>query len=376
MERREFLRNVSGAVVASALANGAAAQSSPATATRSAPLASGRPGAAGPNIIVLITDQTRGDVTKKAGYPLDTMPTADALATRGVDFSRAYCTTPACVPSRISMLTGRWPQAHRVRMNLQPKDAFFDKDMYQVARAQGYRTGLCGKNHTYLSAQDVDVFQDYSHEAGPKSPGASPDSGRFEEWLKHLDFNLATEPAPFPLETQFPYRIVSDAIAFMKGDAGRPFLLQVSIPEPHDPEQVPHPYWNMFPPDKLPERAVGPEAIPHLGDRAQWLDRLAKDGFPNTETLWRRYVSNYLGALRMVDDQIKRMLDFMQGHGLLENTIIVRIADHGDYLMEYGLARKGVGLSEALTHVPMSWTGPGIKPRPDSRNPPSSRSPM
>lgn len=364
MKRRDFLRGASSAVLASVVAGEAAAQATPSVAPAAAGQPAARSTAAGPNILLLITDQTRHGLTRKSGFPFDTMPTADALAARGVDFDRAYCTIPACVPSRISMLTGRWPQAHRVRMNLQAKEAFFDKDIYQVARGQGYRTGLCGKNHTYLSAQDVDVFHDYSHEKGPKSPGSSPDSGRFEQWLQGLDFNMALEPAPFPVETQLPYRIVSDAIDFMRTDAGRPFFVQVSFPEPHDPEQVPHPYWNMFPPEKLPERAVGPEAIPHLGYRAQWLDRLAKDGFPATEKQWRRYVSNYLGALRMVDDQIKRLLDFMQSAGLLDNTIVLRVADHGDYLMDYGLARKGVGLPEALTHIPMTWTGPGIKPQP------------
>lgn len=362
MKRREFLRNASSAAIASmvsgaALAAPVAQQPVPATAGASG----GKPG--GPNIILLISDQTRGGLTRKSGFPLDTMPTSDALAARGVDFARAYCTIPACTPSRISMLTGRWPQAHRVRMNLNPQDAFFDKDIYQVAREQGYRTGLCGKNHTYLKAKDVDVFRDYSHEGGPKE-GLTPQQAAFETWLKGLDFNVALEPAPFPLETQLPYRIVSDAIDFMRGGGDSPFFLQVSFPEPHDPEQVPAPYWDMFPPDKLPPRAAGPEVIPQLGYRAQWLDRLAKDGFPDTEKQWRRYVSNYLGALRMVDDQIKRMLDFMQGAGLLDNTIIVRVADHGDYLMDYGLARKGVGLPEDLTRIPMTWTGPGIQPKP------------
>src|SRR3546814_15780953 len=88
-----------------------------------------------------------------------------------------------------------------------------------------------------------------------------------------------------------------------------------------------------------------------LGYRANWLDRLQRAGFPDTEKVWRRYVSNYIGALRMIDDQVARMLDFMGKQGLLDNTIIVRVADHGDYLMEYGLARKGVGLPELLTHI-------------------------
>lgn len=247
MERREFLRASSSAVLASIMTAGAsAAQVASSPSARPSPSPRTRAGAVAPNIIILITDQTRAGLTKKSGFPLDTMPTADALAARGMDFARAYCTVPACVPSRISMLTGRWPQAHRVRMNLDAKDAYFAQDIYQVARAQDYRTGLCGKNHTYLAAPDVDVFHDYSHEGGPKEANTSHEIGPFEQWLKGLDFNLALEPAPFPLETQLPYRIVSDAIDFMRTDAAVPFCCRCRSPSPTIPNRYPIPIGTCF----------------------------------------------------------------------------------------------------------------------------------
>lgn len=345
--------SASAGILAAALAGGAAAQAQ----TRPA----GGASAARPNIIVLITDQYRAGLSKRWGYPLDTMPHEDRLAASGLDFRRGYVTTPACVPSRISMLTGRWSSAHRVRMNLDAKEAYFSKDMYQVAHEQGYRTALIGKNHTYLEPSNVDHWRAYGHE-GAMGPVADPRAAAFDNWLKTLDHNVAAEPAPFPVETQLPYRIVSDAIDYMKGADARPFLLQVSIPEPHDPEQVPKPYWNMFPPEKLPDRCAGPEALAKLGPRARWLYKLQQKTFPETDDNWRRYVSNYLGALRMIDDQIARLTAYLESSGLIENTIIVRLSDHGDYLMDYGLGRKGVGLPEDLCHVPMYWTGPGIKP--------------
>src|SRR3546814_623821 len=132
---------------------------------------------------------------------------------------------------------------------------------------QGYRTALCGKNHTYKTAQGVDFWREYGHNKGYKAPGASADVAKFEKWMDELDFNVALEPAPFPVETQLPYRIVSDAIGFMRTTRDQPFFMQVSIPEPHDPEQVPHPYWDMFPPDEIPERCAGREALEKLGDR-------------------------------------------------------------------------------------------------------------
>jgi len=109
------------------------------------------------NLILICCDALRADVGKAAGMQFDVCPTIDRLGAAGTRFSHAYCTTPLCVPSRISMLTGRWPDAHRVRMNLDAKDAIFTRDIYQVARDAGYVTGLTGKNHTYLTAGDVDT---------------------------------------------------------------------------------------------------------------------------------------------------------------------------------------------------------------------------
>ena len=86
-----------------------------------------------PNIIFIIADQRTFGLSKTTGFPLDTSPTLDHMQREGVGFEHNYCTTPLCVPSRTSMLTGRWPEAHHVRMNLQARDAFFEKDLYEVA---------------------------------------------------------------------------------------------------------------------------------------------------------------------------------------------------------------------------------------------------
>ncbi|MDE1177936.1 MAG: sulfatase-like hydrolase/transferase [Edaphobacter sp.] len=317
-----------------------------------------------PNLIIVIADQRHYGLSKANGYPLDTSPTLDSLQQEGIAFKKNYCTTPLCVPSRISMLTGRWPQAHHVRMNLDASDAFFSQDLYQVAKASGYRTALTGKNHTYLTKDRVDVWREFGHDSGYMAPDAATQSGAFEQWLKGLHFNVAMEASPYPLETQLPYRITSEALRFIDETGDDPFLLQVSFPEPHDPEQVPAPYWNMFPPESIPPRCAGPEALQHMGPRAQWEYRLQQDNFPATEEQWRRYVSNYLGALRMIDDQIKRLVEHLEKKSLSKKTLVVFTSDHGDYLMDYGLGRKGVGLYEDLSHTPQIWWGYGVKPTP------------
>jgi arylsulfatase A-like enzyme len=355
VKRRDFLRLASTGAIVTAL--GTATGATPATAETAKPT----PPTGSPNIIWIIDDQHSAGLTKRSGYKFDTMPTLDRLAADGVDFRRAYCTAPLCTPSRTSMVTGRWACAHRVRNNYLTNNVVYEKDVFDVAAAQGYMTGLVGKNHTYVTLKKVDFWREYSHVDGDKTNGDRGQNERYEQWLKKLHFNVADEVTPFPVETQFPYRIVSDAIEFIDKAGSRPFFLEVSIPEPHDPEQVPAPYWDMFPPDQIPERDADLSTLKKLGYRAEWLHELEMFGFPETEKLWRRYVSNYLGALRMIDDQIKRLVDHLTAKNLMQNTIIVLVADHGDYLMKYGLARKGVGMSESLARVPMIWHGPGIK---------------
>jgi len=108
MQRRDFLKGASLFGMGSLVPEGALA----------APTMDEEPAAASsqpPNILLVVSDQHRAGLTKRSGYPLDTSPTLDQLSATGVAFDRAYCTSPLCVPSRTSMITGRWPEATHVR---------------------------------------------------------------------------------------------------------------------------------------------------------------------------------------------------------------------------------------------------------------------
>jgi len=83
-------------------------------------------------------------------------------------------------------------------------------------------------------------------------------------------------------------------------------------------------------------------------------------GFPDYDEQRPRARADYFGMLRLIDDQCRRLVEFLQAKGLRRNTIIVFVSDHGDFVGEYGLVRKGPELPECLTRVPMFWTGPGI----------------
>src|SRR5262245_18026692 len=102
-----------------------------------------------PNVVVVMTDQQRADFTRGAGFPLDTMPFLDALGTRGQRFERAYTPMPICAPARISLFTGRFPQAHRVRQNSAIAHARYERDLLDVLREAGSTIALVGNNHSH-----------------------------------------------------------------------------------------------------------------------------------------------------------------------------------------------------------------------------------
>jgi arylsulfatase A-like enzyme len=82
--------------------------------------------------------------------------------------------------------------------------------------------------------------------------------------------------------------------------------------------------------------------------------------YPHLEERLPRLRSIYYGMMRLIDDQVKRLVMFLKKEGLLESTILLFVADHGDYAGEYGLMKKGAGVPECLTRIPMFWHGPGI----------------
>ncbi len=327
---------------------GVAAQSGPHTATR-------------PNILLVMTDQHRAGLTRGSGFALDTMPAVDRLASGGVGFDRAYATAPLCVPSRVSMLTGRWPHAHRIRENAGVNHVFFEKDLFQIARENGYRIGLAGKNHSHVTPERLDFCRLYSHAGGWKAPNATAAIHEYDAWLANLNSHLSEKPSPFPLEAQLPYRIVSDASEFLDNAGQQPFLLWVSFPEPHPPYQTPQPYYDMFPPETVPTSDPGPEALAKKSFKYRWFRALQEYVTPGSDEQERRMQSVYLGTLRLIDDQIGRLLTHLERRKLLANTIVIFTADHGDYFGEYGLWRKGVEMPESLIRIPMIWSGWGIK---------------
>ena len=281
------------------------------------------------------------------------------------------------------MLTGRFPSAHHVDENRGCEYAVYGADLMDVARSLGYSTAMIGKNHSHLRPERVDHWFELGHAAGStmkldavyiqrdaRQPWASPEHDpadrrapqerAFDRWLAILNHATSTEATPFPVACQGPYRAVSDACEWIHSRQGDPFCLWLTFAEPHNPYQVPEPYFSMFPAESLPPVVAGPEALAGKGFAWQWTSRLGHHAYGDYDQVIPRARANYFGMLRLIDDQVRRFVGFLQAEGQWENTLLVFVSDHGDFVGEYGLVRKGPEMPEVLARIPCFVVGPGV----------------
>jgi len=280
-----------------------------------------------PDIVIVMTDQQRAGLTRRSGYPVDTMPFVDGLAASGTDFRQAYTAAPACVPARTSLLTGRFPSTHQVRQNSTASSARFATDLVDVLRTAQYQLHFAGKPHMPRGEADFDTFAGpYFHTQGPER---DEQEKAFDAWLERLDHGVSEVPTPYELRCQLPYRITSDALAAVEAaDPDVPGLFWVSYPEPHNPYQVPEPYFSLVAPEDVPERLSGPEGAELKGGSYAWLRKRQEEKRPGYDAGRRRYAANYLGMLRLLDDQIRRLHEGLAERSRPRLTIV--LADQGD----------------------------------------------
>ncbi len=325
-----------------------------------------------PNIVIIMSDQQQAALRKNEGFALNTMPFLDNLSEQGIDFKKAYTSMPACAPARVSMFTGRYPSSTHVKTNHNINDAYYKNDLLDILKENNYMTALCGKNHSHKTPEDFDLWYELGHNGANHADSKSvrsKDEIEFDEYLLNLKHMTDTKPSPFPIECQGPYRSVSKAIDWIEGlDKDNPFFLWLSFAEPHNPYQVPEPYFSMFEKKDLPPVAAGKSVLEKKSYKYKWTKSMWDKVIPDFDGTIERTRYNYCGMLRLIDDQVKRFINFLDDKKIKENTIIIYLADHGDFAGEYGLIRKGPELPEVLCRIPLIFVGPDINAKGSNDN--------
>jgi arylsulfatase len=317
-----------------------------------------------PNVILIMTDQQKRDSLSVYGNPVCRTPSLERLASEGTIFDYAFTPYPVCVPSRVMTFTGRYSHITRSRANsvlMQP-----DQDhLIKLLSAAGYSTALSGKNHCF-QPDDLDRF-DYVWECGHGGPAEPPDevAAKAKQFIGESQINRrcwGTVTNPNPPDSLGTALTVTHAIDFLESrPPDSPFFLWCSIADPHTPLQTSEPYASMYDPGDVPI----PDQVENEMDAkpmAQKLDHTALCGDKVTEEDIRRVTATYYGMNTHIDHEVGRLLDHVDLLGLAENTIVIYVSDHGEYLGEHRMIRKSKALYDCLTRIPMIIRWPGRIP--------------
>ena len=308
------------------------------------------------NLLVIETDEHHFSTLGCYGGKIVGTPNIDWLATNGALCTSFYATTPVCSPSRASLVSGLYPQKTPVTTNNIPLDDSI-VTFAEILRRQGYATGYAGKWHLDGNGKP---------QWAPKRKFGFEDN-RFMfnrgHWKKFEDATTGPRIASRNAKGQPPYGVdgadeesfatdwlCDKAIDFIRKNKSKPFCYMVSLPDPHGPNTVRAPYDTMYNDVKVPIPVSlnrRPEQIPAWGKSAGV-----------TAAQIRKLMLNYYGMVRCIDDNVGKILKTLRDENLIDNTLIVFTADHGDLCGEHGRLNKGVPY-EGSAKIPFLLYCPG-----------------
>ena len=312
-----------------------------------------------PNILLLMTDQHRGDALGAAGNPVIHTPNLDRLAQGGVRFRCAYSSTPTCTPARAALLTGMSPWGHGL-LGYGPIAAKYSVEMPRLLRDAGYYTLGIGKMHytpqrnlhgfhqTILDesgrVESIDFRSDYRAWFWSELPDGNPEP-------TGIDWNgYAAASYPLPDRLHPTSWVGETAVRFLKDyRRNEPFFLKVSFERPHSPYDPPRRWFDHYAGAALPPVRAGRWADHYRTPSSSRPDIWHGDLGPEVA---RRARQGYYGSISHIDEQIGRILETVDARGMLRHTLVLFCADHGDMLGDQYLWRKSYAY-EPSAHIPM-----------------------
>ena len=325
-----------------------------------------------PNVVLIITDQQTRSTISAYGNERTRTPHMDALAAGGVAFEKSYCSSPLCSPGRASIVTGQMPHTAGVDVNDLPvRDGI--RNLGEIFSGAGYETAWAGKwNLPESFPIEPDAIGGFANLEWQRRPYPSI------EQIIAGDFGPVAGQEPYrDLGTSMDADITDAAVRYIFGAPREPFLLAVSLYNPHDicfwiidrdhdmlPEVPPDASLPDLP-DNFGAVANEPEfvrwmrtqeaVIPDYGwNELRWTDRW-------DERHWRRYLYVYYRLVEMVDLQIGRVLDAISDAGTQDSTLVALTSDHGEGVAAHRWATKQMLYEEPVT-VPLVLRWPGMIP--------------
>lgn len=314
-----------------------------------------------PNVLFILADDHQSNAIGALGHPCLRTPALDSLVDRGTTFTHAYnmgSLIPAvCSPSRACLLTGRQLFQSTDQPGLGNSAADYvcinpaTPTLPERFQAAGYETFISGKWHN-----DVETLK-RSFESGSRIfQGGMCDHNQVP--LNRLqDFSTDTPPR---IEEGFSTDLFCQSVATFLTDRTqeRPFFAWLSLTSPHDPRTPPAEFAEMYDPADIPLPDNFLEGHPFDNGELDIRDEKLLPKPLDPDEL-RRDLANYYGMISHHDAAIGRILDHLTQLGIIDETIIVYLSDHGLALGQHGLLGKQ-NLYEHSIRVPLLMAGPGV----------------
>lgn len=268
------------------------------------------------------------------------------MAREGLMFRDAYSVSAVCTPSRASLMTGVHPMVHQTTC-VQNSLPWNLPQMAELFQRAGYFTAACGHHEMRRG-----LGRGWHEQIDQNAAGRYHDS--WSEWMSlgRRDVAWSSGSVPRPAE-EGNSALMTDWMLTMVDTAARtgaPCFLHLALNDPHPPYFVPPPYDGLVDPDtvELPPAAKA-DFRPAWQRKALHECRSNEASAPDI----RNVIATYYGMIAYANDQMQRIFDAFDRHGMMENTWFILTSDHGDYTGEKGLFNKSESLYECLLHVPL-----------------------
>ena len=335
-----------------------------------------------PNIVFITADHLRHDILGCTGDPVIQTPGIDRLASEGTSLSQFFVQNPVCAPSRATFMTGRYPRHHGVKWN---GSSLSENEMTMVEffKDHGYATACVGKSHVGQkrfreSLDHVDasgIRRDWSDKPGTNYTVANPNP--FEQYVRDRGFEYRTSyalpgfraklgavPSDLPDDCHIDSYVGMKSLEYLEGvDRDKPFFLWVGFYGPHHPYVPSGRFAHMYDPETIPPFHRSPDDLEKKpAEYRLYFDAEAHKyrGFRDaTDETFRKMKASYYGMVSQLDWQLGLILDSLKARGLEEDTIVVFLSDHGEFLGDHCIPAKGPFLLDCMLHVPCILRIPG-----------------